>query len=600
MNKNTKGIIDEIIPLNFKIMRNIIYLFTCVIIISPFSFKLSAENTNKISDKNQKNIIAFAEVYGFARYYYPRKKVNNEVWEKLVVKGLQMTYNCQNNDDLIDSLNAYLSLVAPEIIVTKEPLADTLTSKELAKKRYYVEHHGFIDNSMPYHKSKILSKIIVKLMPFKTLIKKEKKKRKEKYFQYTTKYFVINIPYSISKKQNVNNKIINNEVSKDEYLEHIAAVVTTWNIIKHFFPYQEELIEKWSDILHTSLSIIEKDNFDYSTLWSLRHISHCLDDGHAAVYMSSYQGSYFFPPFYCRLINNELFVEHIHSDIEGEISKGTQILKINDKDIQYYLDSLSLRISSSTQIWKNRRLEHEILKGEENSDIKLSFLENDTIKEKTFLLNKKSSEWIENSKRELYILKDSIYYVHIEKLDYKQFKKEIPNINKSKGLIIEYGYPFVGASILQHFADSSIKPPIWKIPVKSLYSFYDTLYVDEDKQRWEIQPSKQKIIVPTVFITKDNTLSAAETSLDMIKHYKLGTIIGEPTGGANGNANMFYIHKTKYRFIFTGMKVINNNGEQATKGIQPDIYVPVTAEGLKNNKDEILDAAIEYIKKLNK
>ena len=45
------------------------------------------------------------------------------------------------------------------------------------------------------------------------------------------------------------------------------------------------------------------------------------------------------------------------------------------------------------------------------------------------------------------------------------------------------------------------------------------------------------------------------------------------------------------------MKVINNDGELITKnGIEPNIVVPVTKEGLKNSKDEILLYGIEYIK----
>jgi C-terminal processing protease CtpA/Prc len=580
-------------------MRKAVLYIVYLLIISQFSFTLVAENINKINDRNQKNIVAFAEVYGFARYYYPRKKVNNEVWEKLVVKGLQMTYNCQNDNELIDSLNAYLSFVAPEILITKIPLKDTLTSKELAKKRYYLEHHGFGEGQTSFYKSEFINKIIAKLLPFKTLTKKEKQKIKQKYLNYNTNGFAINIPYSSPKKMKYLDKRNNHQDIEDEYLEHIAAVVTTWNIMKHFFPYQEELKEKWNEILETSLSIIEKDNLDYSTLWSLKHIAHCLDDGHAVVY-TDFDYTYFSPPFTCRIINNELYVDFVHSESDNDINRGSKILEINGTNVQTYIDSLSKQVSASTEIWKNRRLERELTIGKKDTEITLNILENDSVVSKKFKRNKITEFWINETKKEFFLLQDSIYYVHIEKLENKKFKKEIPNINKSKGLIIEYGYPYGGANILQHFTDSNIKSPIWKIPIKSLYSFDDTLYVDEDKQRGKIKPSKQKITVPTVFITKDNTLSAAETSLDMIKHYKLGTIIGEPTGGANGNVNMFFVKNKKYRFAYTGMKAINNSGEQATKGIQPDIYVPVTAEGLKNNKDEILDAAIEYIKNLEK
>jgi C-terminal processing protease CtpA/Prc len=81
-----------------------------------------------------------------------------------------------------------------------------------------------------------------------------------------------------------------------------------------------------------------------------------------------------------------------------------------------------------------------------------------------------------------------------------------------------------------------------------------------------------------------------------IEGYKLATIIGQPTAGANGNVNVFTL-PGNIRISFTGMKVVKHNGEKHhAVGIIPDILVSKTIKGIKEGRDEFLEKAISLTK----
>ena len=106
-------------------------------------------------------------------------------------------------------------------------------------------------------------------------------------------------------------------------------------------------------------------------------------------------------------------------------------------------------------------------------------------------------------------------------------------------------------------------------------------------------PYKGQIIV----LIDDKAQSFGETVIMLIKAYaKNAVLIGRPTTGANGNAmtlklplgGELYYTSIDFRFA--------DGTELQRKGIQPDIFVPRKIKNIITGKDEILDAAINYIK----
>lgn len=547
----------------------------------------------QIEDQNLRNIIVFADAFGYAKYYYPTKKIVPELWEDVASIGLSTVFECKNDDALIDSLQHFFSKIAPEILFTKNDnvINDTVNVK---KKKYYYEHEGFGDGKIT-SSSKLVTFLIKLTQPYKSTIKHKKPITNKKYFQTTYDNITIHVPYGLDKKYKLKrNKIINN-VTKQH--QNIGALIIAWNIYKHFYPYQENIDSDWHEILKTALKKIAMDNSDNKTFEALKYLSHSLNDGHSRVFYK-FDSLFYQPPFTVKIIDTNLFINRIKPEFKGKIPTGVQIVRINNELPAKLIDSLRNFVSSSTLQWSNLRIEEELLGGSKNSILNIEYKKADQIIEKTVVRDGYNDNWTYFTGNPIKLLDDSIYYINIETLTYDVFKKNIAKFNTSKGIIIDYrGYPKSGASILKHFKDTILKSPYWKVPYKTLFSIDKDSYISRGTAvRWTIAPSKKIIKVPVVFLTDANAISSSETQLDMIKYYKLGTIIGQPTAGSNGNVTGFSIYH-KFKCIFTGMKVINNDGELITKnGIEPDILVPVTEDGIKNSKDEILLYGIEYIK----
>lgn len=84
--------------------------------------------------------------------------------------------------------------------------------------------------------------------------------------------------------------------------------------------------------------------------------------------------------------------------------------------------------------------------------------------------------------------------------------------------------------------------------------------------------------------------------LSLIKHYKLGKIIGEKTAGSNGSRNWINL-SNNYMFSWTGMYVTMLDGSSLQGiGIEPDILALPNPQ-LQSYEDYVLKAAIQYLTK---
>ena len=568
------------------------YIYFVVIVF--FSNAIYSQPT--ITDRNIKNCITFANVYGYAKYYYPIKKIPYpSYWEDVVIDGVGKVYDCNSDSELIDSLQQLFSCLAPEIIFTKKDcvITDKLNGRD---KYFYNEYEGFkgkINSS-----SRILSLLIKITQPYKASIKHGKIDVDNKYFYTTYGNIKINVPYGLRKKHKIKCSEKKHQFSKRN--QNIGATIIAWNIYKHFYPYQENVKSNWYNTLEKSIKVAESDTSDYKVLEALKLMSSVINDGHAKVFYRK-DTMYYQPPFTIKIIGESIFVDRISSELEGEIYSGDEIVEIDHKPPKQIVDSLKNLISSSTKQWTELRVEQEILKGSKNSKLHIVYKKDNQLQEKRIIRNKKNNSWTYYNEEPIKMIEDSIYYINVETLTYSDFKKNIQELNTSKGVIIDFrGYP-KSVNILKHFKDTTLKSPYWKVPYRTLFSIDKDIYTSRGPAtRWTISPSKKQINVPVVFLTDANAISFSETCLDMVKYYKLGTVIGQPTAGSNGNVTGFWIYN-KYYAIFTGMKVINNDGKPITdEGVVPDITVPITQEGLKSSKDEILLYGIEYIKALNR
>ncbi len=109
-------------------------------------------------------------------------------------------------------------------------------------------------------------------------------------------------------------------------------------------------------------------------------------------------------------------------------------------------------------------------------------------------------------------------------------------------------------------------------------------------------PEEPQITGDVAFLTGPGAISYAESIMGIVGHYDLGTIVGQPTAGTNGNVNPFEL-PGGYKVWWTGMRVRKHDGSQHhLVGIRPDIEAERTIEGVRNGRDEMLEKALEVLR----
>jgi C-terminal processing protease CtpA/Prc len=125
---------------------------------------------------------------------------------------------------------------------------------------------------------------------------------------------------------------------------------------------------------------------------------------------------------------------------------------------------------------------------------------------------------------------------------------------------------------------------------------YRELLMTEFKQT--IDPTSDWIYGgKTVMLIDDRTMSQAEHTGLFLEAVAGTTFIGTPSNGANGDLT-FMMLPGRVLMGFTGQSVRHADGKQLQRlGLQPAVRVEPTLKGIRAGKDEVLDRAIDWVRR---
>jgi C-terminal processing protease CtpA/Prc len=193
-------------------------------------------------------------------------------------------------------------------------------------------------------------------------------------------------------------------------------------------------------------------------------------------------------------------------------------------------------------------------------------------------------------------LEPSIWYVNLDLAEMTEISENIDAIASAEGVVFDLrGYPNNNHGVLGHLLaepDTSVR---WMRVQQAIYPDRERI-AGWRELGWNIQPLAPRIQGRVVFLTDGSAISYAESFMSFVEHYRLAEIVGAPTAGANGNVNPFTL-PGGFRVTWTGMRVLKHDGSQHHNiGIQPTVPLEPTIEGIRANRDELLEKALEIIK----
>lgn len=570
-------------------------------------------------EQKVKNLEAFAKVYGYVKYFHPSDEATKVDWLKFSAYGAKEIENCRTKQQLANTLTKLFSPIAPSVkfILSKSrPTYDlnTITPTDTSGYRLtYWQHLGVGTGVKNYSSRSAYSSIRVN---------RDTLSDNNKLFNYQPEFDKIflteieeglycqipmvlyfNTSSTYPKADNIQfksleDKIKNFDLSSEKVYMKLGNVINVYNVFQHFYPYFDVVDVNWSKEFDKALYRCYTDNTNRDHLRTLQKFTAPLKDGHIAINSSMNLDYSYSPNISWDWIENKLVITHVFRD-DYRFHLGDIVTQINGKSPEKYFEETKSLISAGTKGWLNYMANRISLEGEMNSLINIT-IEGKTYDLKRTVISYYKEKELEDKKEPYKKVEDGIWYLNFVQLEGETINKLLPELLKAKAIICDArGYPKkYQPYFIARLMKSDDTTRSWMQIPQIVYPDHQNV-LGYAKHNWIQGMKAQKPYIgdkKIIYIIDGSAISYAESCLGYIEGYKLATIVGQPSAGTNGNINIVDL-LGGFSFRFTGMKVVKHNGSQHHGiGILPNVYVTKTIQGVKDDRDEFLEKAIEIAK----
>jgi carboxyl-terminal processing protease len=344
----------------------------------------------------------------------------------------------------------------------------------------------------------------------------------------------------------------------------------------------------------------------------LKQFNQLLHDGHSRVveppYFFSKNNNYL--PFVSQLIDGRVVLTEVldQDTLYTKAKVGWMIDKIDDVPVRDYIqNTISPFLAYSTPQDSIARIyRYELWRGPANSPVRITFRDeaNSTIVQ-SFERKVRDQEEVPLSFRRL---SNNIGYLKLNSFNTPAvvtlFDSVFSTISSTDALIIDirangggssqYGYEIAGRLTDKPFYTS------WAITKSYRPSnrAWGGDAVKIDIARWDWKPYKPAPYTkPVVLLVGPSTYSAAEDFTAVFKNMQRGLIMGSATGGSTGQPLGYDLPGGGLGFVCTKRDVEPGGEEFVGRGIVPSRIVAPTLEGIWNGRDEVLEAAQDWLRR---
>lgn len=396
--------------------------------------------------------------------------------------------------------------------------------------------------------------------------------------------------------------------------EKIQALSTVWHEAKFNFA-NFDLIPHvaWDSLYRAYLPKVIATDHIMDTYAVLMQFNQHLRDGHTRILPPFYhfkKQKLNHVPIHFKQIDGKTVVYQVASKdrVYRDIKTGMVLEKIDDVPVQDYIrKNISPTLHfSTTQDSIGRIYHYELLNGAENTAVILDFK---THKGKSMrrVFNRSPYDWNIKTPVTYQILPGNIGHLTINSFanedTFTEFKKHFPDILNTSALIIDIRHNGGGNGHWGHEIIGYLtKDPFY--PSMTLMNSYHPVHrawggdaIQSEKTSYDWEPYHTETYTkPVVVLISDLTYSAAEDFSSAFKMAQRGSLIGTATGGSTGQPLAYQLPGGGVGFVCTKRDAMLDGTEFVGIGIQPDVEVKLTLEGLQKGEDEVLNAAVKYLK----
>ncbi len=375
----------------------------------------------------------------------------------------------------------------------------------------------------------------------------------------------------------------------------LLGLFRLWNAIEYYFPHLDLLGEEWDELLTTYIPLMLEGKDKSSFELALSAMAAQLHDGHAALLnpesLLEEFGMYAIP---VDLIQAEgkLVVQQAYGE-DNPLQPGDVVLALDGVPMEQLIEQRKNYLSVPNDEKIISSIAPFLLRSRD-SYMQLTVLRDG--EEKTLTIEGVIGAFNLSKQEEAVckILEGNIGLVNPSAPQEKNIESELKQLRNTKGLVIDFRqYPQQDWSKLLPYLVKE-KSQVLKVgfPVQSCPG---TMYLEEYSLGGENQENVCFYDQPVVLLMNERTVSASELAVMVLRKGEKVTVLGSNSLGANGNIAYLPLPNGN-ALSFTTIGVYTPEmGQTQRVGLAPDIEVHPTIEGIKQGRDELMEAAIAYI-----
>lgn len=382
--------------------------------------------------------------------------------------------------------------------------------------------------------------------------------------------------------------------------ERLLGLFRVWNVIEYYFPYIDVMDESWHDLLDEFIpKIVEESDRQGFELVLLEMTAH-LHDLHTGIVIQNtlqdFWGEYLAPVNLIRTKEGEWIVCKVFGNCPLQVGDvilgldGTEVKKI-EKNREKYLS-----VPNEKKLYQGMAL--YLLRSKSNT-MDITILRNE--KEETYTVTGTKQytnlSWKEEKSHE--ILEKNIGVINpssIPEGDTESVVSQIMNdLCNTDGLIIDLRQypsdPNMHMFLSMYLQKKGTVYSVMTIPSQSVPG----TFINRKISSIGVATGAFYYEKPVVLLMDERSMSSSEFS---IMHLRTGdhvVVIGSSSAGVDGNVTELPLPNGNH-LRFTSFGVYTPEmGQTQRVGLAPDIEVYPTIEGIKEGRDELMEAAVDYI-----
>ena len=567
-----------------------------------------ADPPRKLDDRGLDNLVAFARLLGYVRYFHPSDAARDTDWPAFAVAGVRKVEGARDAADLVRVLTELLQPIAPAVRVYtgKEhpPLPSGLSRPSDAEhlRVAYWEHVGVgleqrgvyasIRKIVELDDGKLPAGVADPAKPFEAHLGAGVTCLVPLALWADGEHTLPSTPPASTQPASAPTSYTGNDRAT-----RLADVVLAWNVFQHFYPYFDVIETDWPTELRKALTAAATDKDERAFLDTLRVLVAALRDGHGGVYHTADTRNAVLPLAWDWIEDRLVITAVQEKSADGprlDLRPGDDVAEIDGKPAAAAVAEIEERTSAATPQFKRWSALNSLRRGSLDATILLTVRTSPAETRQVEVRPATTSEPVrERRPDKIAELRPGVFYIDMERVTDADFQAALPQLAKAWGIVFDFrGYPsqISPQTFFPHLTKTPLTSPQWHIPVVTRPDQCDLTF--RRGGEWNLFPLPPYLAARRAFIIDGRAISYAESCLGIVEHYRLGELVGGPTAGTNGNVNPFTL-PGDYRVTWTGMKVLKHDGRRHHGvGIRPTVPVTRTLEGVREGRDELLERAV--------